>query len=760
MAQTTINIGGLTQPYGGAPTAVNTTTTQGGVYSEIQSLVLSNAAGGTFRLAFEGVVTPAMASNSTAAQVEAELEAMPAIDDVTVTGSSGNFSVTFGGTQANQNVSQIFGDAAHSTSGTTVRSIETTYNAASEITSISDPDATIAYTRDNLGRATTITNTIAGLTPTVAFSQSFDAANNRTGLNATLGGTADFANTYQYDALQRLTDIVQQSQSGGNAVTAKHLTMAYNVLGQSTTISRYQSAATSNPVATSTSTYDTANRLTGLTHSQGSTTLVGYAYTYDGLSRPTSIDSFVDVVTDYSYDVASQLTGADHASQADEAYGFDANGNRNTTDYSTSGNNQTSESPGFTYTYDDEGNRLTRTSTTTGEIEHYTWDHRNRLVQVRTANEYDETIEVVEYAYDAFQRLVRRTADPDGDGSSTATTQYWAYDDGINALVEYDGSTASDLSHRYLWSNAVDQLFADEQVTSLSSSGNVIWPLGDHLGTLRDLADLNESTGVTAVTNHRQYSSFGKLVAETDTSVDIIFNFTGKQYDELTQLQHNLNRWLDSELGRWLSSDPKGFEAGDVNLNRYVANRTISVVDPTGLEGEWYSRFGSDYMYFLTGGDAPADPVWLNYGSEAGFGVAAVAATAATGAWVAGYGGFVVTGTVTTQVVIPSASGGSVVASATVVSAPGVSTVVVHGTMSAGSTSQLVTQVAVVANRAGSSAVTCSTGQCNAAMASYFQRHMARGVFGGSVVPAGTSGGSPVFNIVYQSSSQWRFLLP
>jgi RHS repeat-associated protein len=480
-------------------------------------------------------------------------------------------------------VSKVISDAAHSTSGTTSRSISTVYNAAGEITAISDPDAAIAYTRDNLGRATTITNTIAGLAPTIAFSQSFDAANNRTGLSATVGGTADFANTYQYDSLQRLTDLVQQSQSGGNAVTAKHLSMAYNTLGQSTTISRYQSAATSNPVATSTSTYDTANRLKSLTHAQASTTLAGYAYTYDGLSRPTSIDSFVDGVTDYSYDVAGQLTGADHASQADEAYGFDANGNRNTTDYTTSGNKQTSESPGFTYTYDDEGNRLTRTSTTTGEIEHYTWDHRNRLVQVLTTNEYDETIEVVEYAYDAFQRLVRRTADPDGDGSSSATTQFWAYDDGINALVEYDGPTASDLSHRYLWSNAVDQLFADEQVTSLSSGGNVIWPLGDHLGTLRDIADLNESTGVTAVTNHRQYSSFGKLVAETDTSVDLIFNFTGKQYDEQTQLQHNVNRWLDSELGRWVSNDPIGFEARDANLSRYVGNHFTTKIDPLGL---------------------------------------------------------------------------------------------------------------------------------------------------------------------------------
>ena len=44
------------------------------------------------------------------------------------------------------------GDAAHSTCGTTSCSIETSFNAASEIISINNRDATIAYTRDNLDR--------------------------------------------------------------------------------------------------------------------------------------------------------------------------------------------------------------------------------------------------------------------------------------------------------------------------------------------------------------------------------------------------------------------------------------------------------------------------------------------------------------------------------------------------------------------------------------------------------------------------------
>jgi uncharacterized protein RhaS with RHS repeats len=76
------------------------------------------------------------------------------------------------------------------------------------------------------------------------FHHTFDSANNRTGLAAPLGGTADFANTYQYDPLQPLTDLVHQGHTGGNAVAAKHITFAYNEFGQTIAMTRYQSAGT------------------------------------------------------------------------------------------------------------------------------------------------------------------------------------------------------------------------------------------------------------------------------------------------------------------------------------------------------------------------------------------------------------------------------------------------------------------------------------------------------------------------------------
>jgi YD repeat-containing protein len=209
------------------------------------------------------------------------------------------------------------------------------------LTSISDPEATINFTLDNLGRTTSISNTIAGLTPTVTLAQSFNAAGSRTEVKATIGSTLDFRNTYQFDTLGRVTEMIQQNQSGGNAVTAKRAVFEYNALNQQTKLTRYQSTSSSNLVGSTEYAYDTVNRLSSLTHKQNSTVLAGYTYGYDGDSRLTSVTSTVEGLSTFSYDATSQVVGADHAAggQADESYGFDLNGNRNTSGYTTTTTN-------------------------------------------------------------------------------------------------------------------------------------------------------------------------------------------------------------------------------------------------------------------------------------------------------------------------------------------------------------------------------------------------------------------------------------
>jgi hypothetical protein len=242
------------------------------------------------------------------------LDGFNGIDNVTVTGSSGSFTVTFGGTQSTTNMQQIFGDAANASNGSTQRTITTAYDAASQITSVSDPSSTINFTLDNLGRATTIAQSVNGLTPTVTLEPSFRCDEQSHGAQGHDCFDLDFKNTYQYDKLQRLTDIVQQGQSGGNTVTAKHITQSFNALSQRTQIARYQSTGTTNAVATTDFTFDTANRLSGIAHKQGTTNLNTYAYTYDPLSRIATIVSTLEGTDTYSYDQTSQLVGATHTS--------------------------------------------------------------------------------------------------------------------------------------------------------------------------------------------------------------------------------------------------------------------------------------------------------------------------------------------------------------------------------------------------------------------------------------------------------------
>ncbi len=134
-----------------------------------------------------------------------------------------------------------------------------------------------------------------------------------------------------------------------------------------------------------------------------------------------------------------------------------------------------------------------------------------------------------------------------------------------------------------MWGPQTDQLLADENVSSLGSAGNTLWTLADHLATIRDIADQNESTYATTVANHRVFNAFGSLTSETNSSVGEVFAFTGRMRDDVTGLQNNLNRWYDPGLGQWLSEDPIGFEAGDSNIRRYVGHDVLRQTDPTGL---------------------------------------------------------------------------------------------------------------------------------------------------------------------------------
>ncbi len=201
-------------------------------------------------------------------------------------------------------------------------------------------------------------------------------------------------------------------------------------------------------------------------------------------------------------------------------------------------------------------------------ITEYAWDHRNRLTTVTDRATYGgSATQVVTFEYDAYNRLVHKELDSDGDGTGSATDTFWIYD-GDQAVLQFDGATAADLSHRYLWGPVVDQLLADETVDD-GGTEDVLWALTDWQGSVRHLASYDESTSVTSIENHKFYDAFGNVASETNSAVDTVFGYTGRYFDDDLDLQNNLNRWYDPVVGRWLTEDPAGFLAGDPNLYRY-----------------------------------------------------------------------------------------------------------------------------------------------------------------------------------------------
>jgi YD repeat-containing protein len=263
-----------------------------------------------------------------------------------------------------------------------VRTLAFAYDAASRLTSASDPAASYAYTYDNLHRTTNVAHDLAGLSFDVDVTSAYNAASDRTQVKATVGGAADFVNDYLYDNLHRLTQIKQHGAAGGNAMAEKRVDFAYDVLSRFSTITSYEDSAGAERVATSEYGYDDAGRLIAHRHVAGVWTLADTSFTYDRANRLTRLVS-LDGIVDYTYDDRDQLTSADFNYQSDESYTYDANGNRTNAGYFTITNNRLASDGAYNYEYDAEGNRTKKTTIATGDYVSYEWDPHNRLTAVR-----------------------------------------------------------------------------------------------------------------------------------------------------------------------------------------------------------------------------------------------------------------------------------------------------------------------------------------------------------------------------------------
>ena len=478
------------------------------------------------------------------------------------------------------------------------------YDLLGNLLTVNDGVSSYVYTYDTMNR---IDSKIILFDAQMAvFSYTYDALGRQTESSLRLNGVQDRTINIEYDYLGRAIS----AELTGNALNDILAEFDYNAVGALTDVRRFEWDDTDelyNLIAQSQYQYNARNQITSIAHNNAAgNSIVSHGYLYNADGNISQYTNSLDGSVLYDYDFLGQLTGADYSNLLihDESYQYDLNGNRELVTnangdvvvYSTGTNNELTSDGVYTYAYDAEGNRISKTNAAGTERELYVWDYRNRLSNV-TKQEYNattqewQTVQIVEYAYDYNNVLIRKVLDANGDGISDSKTLFLP--ENYQTAVQLDDADLSDstdatVSHRYLWTpGQQDKLLADIQV--LPNGSEILWTLTDHLGTIRDVVK-NTPSGLV-VPAHIIYDAYGNVLSckdanGTDIESPVLFGFTGKYIDADTQLQNNVNRWYDSATGRWLSIDPIGFNGNDTNLYRYVGNRVLLFNDFLGNAGQ------------------------------------------------------------------------------------------------------------------------------------------------------------------------------
>ncbi len=436
-----------------------------------------------------------------------------------------------------------------------VRTIDSVYDAVGNRLSIGDSDSTHSFIYDELNRVIADDNFGTPNVPNTVLSYSYDANGNR--ISASDGTGVRVDSFYgKRNRLARKTWV-------GTGIDPARVDFSYDdcSCARKTQEDRFADVDGLQLVSSSNVEYDTLGRVSSITHTGSANVVLGnYLYTYDKASQVTG-KTHHGQTFDYTYDLTGQLIASSRSLFGNESFTYDANGNRTSNGSIVEDNNQIVVDNEFAYTYDDEGNLTSKLEIATDNISNYSYDHRNRLVRYEKRNASGEPTSEARYSYDALNRLIGMKVN--------GVTMYTIYD-GANAWADFDED--GNVITRYLFGDRID-----ENLARYRPGEGTSWYLSDKLGTVSDLIDDNGD-----VINHIDYDSFGRVRGQTNLQVSDRFLFTGRELDEESGLYYYRARYYDSNLGRFLSQDPIGFDAGDANLYRYVNNAPFNATDPTG----------------------------------------------------------------------------------------------------------------------------------------------------------------------------------
>ncbi len=490
-----------------------------------------------------------------------------------------------------------------------------TRDAAGNVTASQDPLGRVTRTEyDPLDRVTRVTDPLSGATRYV-YDQagnlaSLTDANNQTttftyddrGLLATSRNPLGQTKSYFYDPAGMLDHVIDAK--------GQRVEFAYDDGGQP--IRKTLKNAGGTVTDTVLYGYDLLGDLTSATDSDSGVSFLydpAFTFGYDDAGRRTSLNFPNTTRAAYGYDAASQLTSLRYLDAAlavlsKSDYTYDDKGNRDsrtTTDGVTSYTYDNldrltgalgpdpanpTQSATETYAYDAVGNR-TSSHLATGQVH----DTANRLLEdSRFTYTYDAngnltgktdktTSAVTTYDWDVEDRLVAVhlptqtvTFRYDALGrriEKAAATETRWLYDQEDIVEELDGTNG--LRLRYTHGPGIDEPLARRD----AASGTVSYYATDGLGSITDTTDASGQVSAA----HR-YDSYGNVLGGAAAGG---YAFTGREWDPEFESLYYRERYHDPQIGRFLSGDPKGVRGG-VNLYAYVADNPTKYTDPRGLE--------------------------------------------------------------------------------------------------------------------------------------------------------------------------------
>ncbi len=179
--------------------------------------------------------------------------------------------------------------------------------------------------------------------------------------------------------------------------------------------------------------------------------------------------------------------------------------------------------------------------------------------------------------YDALGRCVKRTIVISG---GAATASYYLFD-GEHWIMEYDQTGAN--TSTVLYGRGIDEVIKrDVKVNGVMQAWHYFPDRNGNTSVVTDGANL--------VRESYRYDAFGAPTVTVPSGQSALNNrilFTGREWNATFGFYEYRARAYNPTIGRFMSEDPKGFDAGDYNLYRYVSNDPLDKTDPMGLDAQF-----------------------------------------------------------------------------------------------------------------------------------------------------------------------------